>query len=83
MSKIPFRNPGWAGNVGEYKLTEEQVRGIDFVGVRPLEGGHAAAASRDAVALAASAACGHGAAPALAAATPARVASREDWEVAD
>ena len=45
MSKIPFTNPGWAGNVGEYKLTEEQVRGIDFVGVRPLEGGHAAAAS--------------------------------------
>jgi len=45
MSEIPFRNPGWAGNVGEYKLTEEQVRGIDFVGVRPLEGGHAATAA--------------------------------------
>ena len=42
MSKIPFKNPGWAGTVGEYDLTEEQVRGIDFVGVRPLEGGHAA-----------------------------------------
>ena len=42
MSEIPFKNPGWAGNVGEYDLTEEQVRGIDFVGVRPLEGGHAA-----------------------------------------
>ena len=42
MSEIPFKNPGWAGNVGEYDLTEEQVRGIDFVGVRPLEGGHPA-----------------------------------------
>ena len=45
MKKIPFRNPGWAGNVGEYDLTEEQVRGTDFVGIRPLEGGHASAAS--------------------------------------
>ncbi len=45
MSDIPFKNPGWAGNVGEYDLTEEQVRGIDFVGTRPLEGGHAAGAS--------------------------------------
>ena len=44
MSEIPFKNPGWAGNVGEYDLTEEQVRGIDFVGVRPLEGGHPAGA---------------------------------------
>ncbi len=45
MKKAPFRNPGWAGNVGEYDLTEEQVRGTDFVGSRPLEGGHASAAS--------------------------------------
>ena len=45
MSDIPFKNPGWAGNTGEYDLTEEQVRGLDFVGVRPLEGGHAAGAS--------------------------------------
>ena len=45
MSEIPFKNPGWAGNVGEYDLTEEQVRGIDFVGIRPLEGGHAAASA--------------------------------------
>jgi len=43
MSEIPFKNPGWAGNVGEYDLTEEQVRGIDFVRTRPPEGGHAAA----------------------------------------
>ena len=42
MTDIPFKNPGWAGNTGEYDLTEEQVRGLDFVGVRPLEGAHAA-----------------------------------------
>ena len=45
MKKTPFRNPGWAGNVGGYDLTEEQVRGTDFVGMRPLEGGHAAASA--------------------------------------
>jgi NADH-quinone oxidoreductase E subunit len=45
MSDIPFRNPGWAGNTGEYELTEAQVRGHDYVGARPLEGGHAAGAS--------------------------------------
>ena len=39
---IPFHNPGWAGNTGEFDLTEEQVRGLDFVGDRPLEGGHPA-----------------------------------------
>jgi len=42
MSEAPFRNPGWAGNVGEYDLTEEQVRGLDFVGIPPLEGTHPA-----------------------------------------
>jgi len=36
----PFRNPGWAGNTGEFDLTEDQVRGDDFVGERPLDGGH-------------------------------------------
>ena len=36
----PFRNPGWAGNTGEFDLTEAQVRGDDFVGERPLAGGH-------------------------------------------
>ena len=45
MSEIPFRNPGWAGNVGEYDLTEEQVRGLDFVGDRPLEGVHPASSA--------------------------------------
>ena len=35
-----FRNPGWAGNTGEFELTEEQVRGLDYTAGRPLEGGH-------------------------------------------
>ena len=38
--KIPFNNPGWAGNTGEFELTEAQVRGDEFVGTRPPEGGH-------------------------------------------
>ena len=42
--KPPFNNPGWAGNTGDFDLTEEQVRGMDFVGTRPVEGGHAAGA---------------------------------------
>ncbi len=37
---IPFRNPGWAGNTGEFELSEEEVRGDEYVGVRPLDGGH-------------------------------------------
>jgi len=40
MSDIPFKNPGWAGNTGEFDLTEDQVRGDDFVGDRPKHGGH-------------------------------------------
>jgi len=44
VSDAPFKNPGWAGNTGEFDLTEEQVRGIDFVGVRPKDGGHASGA---------------------------------------
>ena len=44
MSDIPFRNPGWAGNTGEFELSEEQVRGDDFVGMRPAHGGHASGA---------------------------------------
>lgn len=44
MSDIPFKNPGWAGNTGEFDLTEEQVRGDDFVGSRPKHGGHASGA---------------------------------------
>jgi len=38
--RTPFNNPGWAGNTGEYNLTEAQVRGDDYVGKRPTEGGH-------------------------------------------
>ncbi|MGD2122952.1 MAG: NAD(P)H-dependent oxidoreductase subunit E [Gemmatimonadota bacterium] len=43
--KTPFKNPGWAGNTGEFDLTEAQVRGDDYVGKRPPEGGHASGAS--------------------------------------
>lgn len=43
--EIPFKNPGWAGNTGEFDLTEDQVRGDDFVGVRPRHGGHASGAA--------------------------------------
>lgn len=45
MSDVPFKNPGWAGNTGEFDLTEDQVRGDDFVGERPLDGGHASGAA--------------------------------------
>lgn len=41
----PFQNPGFAGNTGEFDLTEDQVRGRDFVASRPLEGGHPAGAA--------------------------------------
>jgi NADH-quinone oxidoreductase E subunit len=41
---VPFKNPGWAGNTGEFDLTEAQVRGDDFVGERPTHGGHASGA---------------------------------------
>lgn len=44
MSDTPFKNPGWAGNTGEFDLTEDQVRGDDFVGQRPKHGGHASGA---------------------------------------
>jgi NADH-quinone oxidoreductase E subunit len=45
MSEAPFKNPGWAGNTGEFDLTEDQVRGNDFVGERPKGGGHPSGAS--------------------------------------
>jgi NADH dehydrogenase (ubiquinone) flavoprotein 2 len=44
VSEPPFKNPGWAGNTGEFDLTEEQVRGEDFVGERSKDGGHASGA---------------------------------------
>ena len=40
----PFHNPGWAGNTGEFELTESDVRGSEFLASRPLEGGHPAGA---------------------------------------
>jgi NADH-quinone oxidoreductase E subunit len=45
MSDVPFKNPGWAGNTGEFELTEDQVRGDDFVGVRPVAGSHPSGAA--------------------------------------
>ncbi len=42
---IPFRNPNWAGNTGEFDLTEADVRGSDYVGVIPADGGHPGAAT--------------------------------------
>ena len=42
---VPFKNPGWAGNTGEFDLTEAQIRGDDFVGERPVAGGHPAGAA--------------------------------------
>jgi len=41
----PINNPGWAGDTGDFQLTEEQVRGDDYVGVRAPEGGHPAASA--------------------------------------
>lgn len=38
---MSVKNPGWAGETGEFShLTEADVRGTDYVGKRPLEGGH-------------------------------------------
>src|SRR5690606_31916952 len=34
------RNPGFAGITGEFDLTEAEIRGTDYVGERPLDGGH-------------------------------------------
>jgi NADH-quinone oxidoreductase E subunit len=33
-----MKNPGWAGETGEFELSESQVRGVDYVGVQPAEG---------------------------------------------
>lgn len=42
----PGRNPGWAGETGEFSALEEaDVRGTAYVGVRPLEGGHPGASA--------------------------------------
>ena len=42
--ETPVRNPGWAGNTGEFDLTEAEVRGNEYVGPIPLHGGHPGAA---------------------------------------
>lgn len=40
------RNPGWAGETGDFShLTESDVRGLEYVGLRPLDGGHPGASS--------------------------------------
>lgn len=40
------RNPGWAGETGDFPhLTESDVRGLEYVGLRPLDGGHPGASS--------------------------------------
>ena len=34
-------NPGFAGDTGEFtSLTEDDIRGLTFVGIRPKDGGH-------------------------------------------
>jgi NADH-quinone oxidoreductase E subunit len=43
--EIPFRNPGWAGNTGEFDLTEAEVRGTEYVGPVPADGGRPGAAT--------------------------------------
>jgi NADH-quinone oxidoreductase E subunit len=40
IPRIGPPNPGFAGITGEFDLTEAQVRGTDYVGRRPLDGGH-------------------------------------------
>ncbi len=45
MSDAPFRNPGWAGNTGEFDLSEADVRGTGHAGDRPLEGAHPSTAA--------------------------------------
>jgi NADH-quinone oxidoreductase E subunit len=40
------RNPGWAGETGDFPhLTEADVRGLEYVGLRPLDGGHPGASA--------------------------------------
>ena len=45
MSEARFRNPGWAGNTGEFELTEADVRGTEYTGELPPEGGHPSVAA--------------------------------------
>ena len=45
MSEPRFHNPGWAGNTGEFELTEADVRGSEYAGDLPPEGGHPSTAA--------------------------------------
>ncbi|CAN5710486.1 hypothetical protein BH23GEM3_BH23GEM3_26530 [soil metagenome] len=40
----PKKNPGFAGLVGEFNLSEAEIRGTNYVGERPKHGGHASVA---------------------------------------
>jgi len=40
VRQIGPRNPGFAGETGEFDLTEAEIRGTEYVGARPLDGGH-------------------------------------------
>ena len=40
MNEARFRNPGWAGNTGDFDLTEAEVRGSGYAGERSPDGGH-------------------------------------------
>ncbi|HEX6926228.1 MAG TPA: NAD(P)H-dependent oxidoreductase subunit E [Longimicrobiaceae bacterium] len=44
VRQIRSKNPGFAGETGEFDLTEAEIRGTDYVGKRPLDGGHPAVA---------------------------------------
>jgi len=42
---VAQQNPGFAGDTGEFaQLTDDEVRGLSYVGLRPEDGGHAAVA---------------------------------------
>lgn len=38
------KNPGYAGDTGEFELTEADIRGTEYVGIRGADGGHASVA---------------------------------------
>jgi NADH-quinone oxidoreductase E subunit len=44
VRRLRPQNPGYAGITGDFELTEAEIRGTDYVGKRPLDGGHPAVA---------------------------------------
>ncbi|MGH7459095.1 MAG: NAD(P)H-dependent oxidoreductase subunit E [Longimicrobiaceae bacterium] len=44
MSGVAINNPGFAGNTGDFELSEPEVRGSGYAGVRAADGGHASVA---------------------------------------